>query len=355
MHGSALADDLAKSLLGALQLHPRASWTRMAPIVGVDASTLSRRWTRLQGAGLMWVTVLPSASADWHLNPPHGSAALLRLRCAPGMRDAVAAQLIDDHRLWTVEGATGGQDLVAVGVFSSVRERDALVDRDLGAVPGVTDARVIPLRETIVSPAAWRTGTLPPSVHHAAAELSRIDARRTAARPPSRMELLVLHRLARDGRLGSAQIARSIHRSPTAVNGAIPVSVLGSGSADLHVDFAAEIFGWNARGTLLIQVPSTLIPDLSAALWRYPAHVHEAHALFGEANLAVNIWAREQWAIDIMEEMITTSFPEARVVDRWHTTRSYKRNGAVLDEDGCRTGFVDTFAAPAEAMNGAAS
>jgi len=300
----------------------------------------------------MWVTCLPSASADWHLNPPRGGVALLRLRTAPGARDAVAAALVADHRLWTIESATGGHDLVAVGVFSSARERDALVDRDLASVAGVTDARVTPMQEIIVSPAAWRTGTLSPPVHHAVSELSRVDARRTAARPPTPLELLVLHELSRDGRAGSAQIARRIRRSPSAVNGAIPVSVLGSGSADLHVDFAAEPFGWSTRGTLLIQVPHTLIPDLSAALWRYPAHVHEAHALFGEANLAVNIWAREQWAIDIMEEMITTSFPEARVVDRWHTTRSYKRNGAVLDADGCRTGWVDTIPAPRDAAAG---
>lgn len=337
---------LAESLLGVLQLHPRASWARLAPILGAHASTLSRRWRQLHDAGLVWVTCLPSPTADWFSFPPFGSTALIEIAMAPGSRDAAATVLSEDPQIWTIEATTGDLGLVLFGTFPTPRARDEFVDHDLARVPGITSIRVTPVRDTVVSPGAWRTGTLSAPLHHAALELSRIDARPSASRAPSRLERLALRELARDGRRGAAEIARSIGVSPSAVNGAIPGGVFGSGIADFHVDFAAEQFGWNTMGTLLIQVPHTALPELGATLWRYPAHVHTALSLFGEANLAVSIWTREQWAIDIMEEMITTNFPDARVVNRWHTTRFYKRYGAIVSPDGTKTGFVDIIPAP---------
>lgn len=340
---------LDESLLGVLQLHPRASWTRLAPILGVDASTLSRRWRQLRDAGLVWVSCLPSAAGDWFSFPPFGSTGLIEIATAPGEREAAAAVLCDDSRIWTIEATTGDRGLVLFGTFPTPRARDEFVDHDLARIPGITGAHVTPVRETLVSPGAWRTGTLPAPLHHAALELSRIDARPSVSRVPSRMDRFALRELARDGRRGAAEIARSIGASPAAISGAIPSGVFGSGIADFHVDFAAEQFGWDTIGTLLIQVPHTVLPELGATLWRYPAHVHTALSLFGEANIAVSIWTRAQWTIDIMEEMITTNFPQARVVNRWHTTRFYKRYGAILAPDGTRAGFVDIIPAPQEA------
>ncbi|MFE5097537.1 AsnC family protein [Streptomyces sp. NPDC056638] len=49
--------DLA--LVNALQLRPRASWTELAPPLGVTAGTLARRWERLTGEGLAWASAVP--------------------------------------------------------------------------------------------------------------------------------------------------------------------------------------------------------------------------------------------------------------------------------------------------------
>ncbi len=69
MHAYTSSEDLTVALLAALQIHPRGSWTEIAPVLGVDASTLSRRWQHLQDEGLAWVTCQPSSVHDWYFIP----------------------------------------------------------------------------------------------------------------------------------------------------------------------------------------------------------------------------------------------------------------------------------------------
>ena len=50
-------DDVDFALVNALQLSPRAGWAQLEAVLGVDASTLSRRWARLIESGLVWIAV----------------------------------------------------------------------------------------------------------------------------------------------------------------------------------------------------------------------------------------------------------------------------------------------------------
>ena len=59
MHEFSMVDETDLSLVHALQINPRVTWTRLARILEVDASTLTRRWTRLTREGLAWFTCYP--------------------------------------------------------------------------------------------------------------------------------------------------------------------------------------------------------------------------------------------------------------------------------------------------------
>ena len=56
-----MLDELDFQLINALEIAPRTAWSTLAPALRTDASTLSRRWSRLTDAGLAWTTcyVLP--------------------------------------------------------------------------------------------------------------------------------------------------------------------------------------------------------------------------------------------------------------------------------------------------------
>ncbi|MFJ4262411.1 AsnC family transcriptional regulator [Paenarthrobacter nicotinovorans] len=45
-------DPLEERIIHALQIEGRASWAELAPLLGADAVTLSRRWESLRERGL---------------------------------------------------------------------------------------------------------------------------------------------------------------------------------------------------------------------------------------------------------------------------------------------------------------
>ncbi|MFD8216034.1 AsnC family protein [Streptomyces sp. NPDC059697] len=55
-------DELDRGVVHALQIHPRAPWTLVGEVLGVNPVTAARRWHRLEEAGLAWVTACPRLS-----------------------------------------------------------------------------------------------------------------------------------------------------------------------------------------------------------------------------------------------------------------------------------------------------
>ena len=50
-------------LLDALQLAPRASWSRIGEVLGITAVTAAKRWARLREGGIAWVTAAPAMAS----------------------------------------------------------------------------------------------------------------------------------------------------------------------------------------------------------------------------------------------------------------------------------------------------
>ena len=52
-------DEQDLTLLHALQIVPRISWTDAARVLGSTAPALASRWERLHSSGTAWITVYP--------------------------------------------------------------------------------------------------------------------------------------------------------------------------------------------------------------------------------------------------------------------------------------------------------
>lgn len=339
-HDSSVVD-----LLAALQLHPRASWTELAPLLGVDPSTLSRRWRALREDGLAWVICQPSSSSDWFYFPPYGSTAFVELVCRPGRRDDVVAELVARPEVWTVECTSGVRDLLLSVTLPNARALDQYTNRVLGTIDAVMTVRTNPVRRFLFTPSDWRIDGLDTRRKAAVTELAERAARAVPDRPPSALERTVMSSLAADGRATAQSIAAASGYSLSGVNGAIR-RIMGSGWASLRVDFAQEMLGWDIMASLWIQAPQSKIPEIGALLRRFPGDVREAVALVGSTNLYVHIWTKDFETIDAIEELITGSFPGVRLADRWITTRFAKRAGVVMGTDGRRHGFVPPVSPP---------
>jgi len=332
-------DELTVFLLGALQIHPRVSWTDLATVLGVNATTLSRRWQILQEEGLAWVTCIPADDDDWFYLAPHGATAYVEVSCRPGARNNVIAQIATDREAWSIECTSGTRDLLLSVTAATTRALDDYTTNVLGAIDGIVSVRTNPVRRFLASPSGWRISGLRAGQRSTLMAMAKLAERPLRHHEPTELERHVMAELSIDGRATATEISRATGFSVSAVNGAVG-RIASAPWAQFRVDFAQEQLGWDVMASLWITAPQSQVPEIGNMLRRFPAEVREAVSMIGGANLYVHIWAKDFDTLDSIEEMITGSFPLVRLADRWITTRFAKRAGAILGSDGRRESFV---------------
>jgi DNA-binding Lrp family transcriptional regulator len=109
---SSMRDRLDRQIIHALQLEPRASFSRIAAAVETSEQTVARRYRRLREEGIVRVVGLVDSRQvgqnDW----------ILRVQCRPGSSGRLADALAQrDDISWVTLSAAGSE------VFCTVRSR----------------------------------------------------------------------------------------------------------------------------------------------------------------------------------------------------------------------------------------
>src|SRR5689334_25352106 len=68
LNESAMLTELDLEIVNALQINPRAEWSRIADALGLSGPTVARRWNTLAELGQAWITPAPGQrylSAGW--------------------------------------------------------------------------------------------------------------------------------------------------------------------------------------------------------------------------------------------------------------------------------------------------
>ncbi|MCW2540681.1 MAG: Transcriptional regulator, AsnC family [Frankiales bacterium] len=120
---SDITDLLDRQILHALQIDPRASFRRIAEVIGTSEQTVARRYRRLQSSGTIRVVGA--------LGPAQVATAwMMRLRSRPSaassLADALAAQ---DNVAWVSLVEAGSEVLCSLRSRSGVAQDDALLQR----------------------------------------------------------------------------------------------------------------------------------------------------------------------------------------------------------------------------------
>ena len=356
MHESDLSL-LDRQLLEALQIHPRLPWSALAPVLGTDASTLSRRWRALRASGLAWMTCQPGSAPDWFYFPPYGSTAYVEVDCEAGARDAVVEALADEPSIWTIERTTGPRDLLLSITAPSWGDLEHLVDRRIGRVDGVVRTLTNPVRAVFAYPGDWRIDALARPqrsalhrLHHAArgeiaGGVAPVEAARgepTSGRRPTRFERQIIHELSADGRASVSAIAAATDHSVSGTARALR-RILAEGFASFRLDFNQHAFGYEYLVSLWLQAPQARLPEIGARLRRYPRIVRECVSIIGPANLYVHAWVERLEELDAIEALLVEGYPGTRIRNRWIATGFAKRSGHLLGADGDRVGFVNAL------------
>ena len=339
------------SLIHALQIRPRATWTELSAVLDVAPTTLARRWDRVRERGLAWVTAYP------HWSPIDSPVlALVDVNCASNSVQDVCRAIARDSRVVTIEQAVSGRDLVLTVTTGSFAGLSTLLLDHLPAVAGILSVRGHIVAGVHVDGSAWRLDALG---RH---DVQRLGAR--GAREVSRPEALlvtsmpeaydpIVAALARDGRATAASLAVQLDRPVSTVRRQLS-TLIRSGILTFRCEISQWRTRWSVGATWWCRVPEGQRPGLAAALAREP-RVRLAATLAGSTNFLFTMWLHDPGEIPRVQGWLEQQVPQAQISDVAVTLRNYKRVGWLLDAEGRATGDVVPVWPPQRALGASVS
>jgi DNA-binding Lrp family transcriptional regulator len=328
-------DELDLALINALQIAPRASWRDVGEALGIDPVTAARRWSRLSGAGLAWVTCVAGPQA-------HGEfcMAYIEVACAPGRVPSVAAALAGHAEVRYLHQLAAQYELLVVIAVATPGDVAEYLARRLGPTDGVSAYRS-QLRTTgYREPSGWRLHHLTPAqramLEAAARPAARPDRRHVHTDGTDRRLFALLHE---DGRVPVSKAAAVAAISEPAARRRIG-RLLANQLIRPRCELAQSISGTPVTVVCWLRVPSAAL-DAAARRLATLREVRMCCAVAGPRNLLLMLWLGSVDDVPRVEAEISARIPAAEVVDRaicLHTKRQMSR---LLDTAGRSVGSVE--------------
>ncbi|MFG3040940.1 Lrp/AsnC family transcriptional regulator [Streptomyces sp. NPDC048330] len=328
---SGVLDELDHLLITALQTSPRARWEQIGSAVGADASTVARRWKRLTEAGHAWMSCHPSG-----IGPTPPTVAVIEVDCASGTLHEVAAAIVDDPHLITIDHVTGARDLVLTAAFPDHAALGRYVGLRLEALPGVAATRSQIASTVHAVGSRWRLDRLAPGGRENLSQDPSGGSGRLGRGLPSADELdhRLLALLAQDCRRPVAALAKSTGASASTVRRRLD-RFHRENALVYRCEVARYLSGWPVAVTLWGVAP----PDATARITAQLIAQRETRlcaSLSGPHNLLLTVWLRSVEDMASFETRLYARFPELTVTDRAVTLWPLKLAGQILDPRGRR-------------------
>lgn len=323
-------DELDLALVHALQLWPRASWVALARILDIDPATATRRWERLQQAGLAWVACTPEPyvfdECQW---------LYIEVDCQPGALEAVCAHLVSQPHVTYAQHMSGPRPLLIEVAVSDLAAASSYLQQDLDTVPGVRACHPEVLVTSYGGGGRWRLRALDPEQQRTVrADVLATTQRRSLDNTDRRL----VRALAEDVRAPYATLAeRAGVSEPTARR---RVShLIGTGLVELRCEIAQAVSSWPIGMALWAAVPPQRLEQVGRSVAAIP-EVRACSGVSGARNLFLEGWLGNLSDLPKLEETIAARFPDVTVADRAWCLRPLKHRGQLLDADGRSTGFI---------------
>lgn len=322
-------DDLDQRLIHAVQVSPRATWNALAPIVGADPATLSRRWARLVEDGIVYVTGYGAGAP--------AVLVLIEIECSPGETLAVAETLGRDPEAFTIDLTAGGRDIFLTLAVPDAEALAVWTLERIRGVAGVRSMRTHLVSETVRDARGWRLRAL------TAQEVTQVEAlERRAPSASVRMSAeqrnAIAAELAYDGRVGITELASRLGMAPRRVRDAI-AEMRESGRLAIRVDVARRYTPWPIYAWYFLRVPAAMAARMGAQLGRIE-EVRLVANTVGEYNVIMAVWLRTLQDVGRMEAIIEERLPGVSIADRSVVLRTTKHLGHLLHADGRASGEV---------------
>lgn len=321
--------ELDLALIDALQADPRASWSRVGPVLGVDATTAARRWDRLVRRGLAWVTAYAA--------PGVAAVGYVEMRCKPGAVDRLVERLAELPWVFSIEHVVGDFDLYLSVCAADLPALGRLVS-ELGSLRGVRSTRTRLALRHYVEGSRWHVRALASDRIAALLDAPAHPMPRPTAgsvRVPTaydEVDTALLLALGEDGRATTAQLAQHTGFGESTVRRRL-ARQLRDGDLLLRCDLAQPLAGWPVILTYQALVPHPALERVGLTIAHLP-QTRLCASVTGSSNLVFSVWLRGTADVTAFETLLTERAPELRVQERTVTLRTAKRMGRVLDRHG---------------------
>lgn len=324
MRESDTLDRLDRQLIRALQLDPRATFSRIADALAVSEQTVARRYRRLRADGYLRVLGLVDSqelgATQW----------LLRIGCRPGGGRRLADALARREDVSWVMLSSGGSEIVCVVRSLSQQHSDELLLQRLPATSQVLSLATHAVLHRFAGREADWAGYVD--------ELTAEQVTRLAAAPPAGPAdpgLLqdsdgpLLAALAQDGRMSFAALAKETGWTEGRVIRRVE-SLRDAGILYFDVDLATAAMGFTASAYLWLIIEPAQLEMVGEQISRH-AEVPFAAAITGPANLVASVVCRDSGAL---YEYVTTKVSAAAGVRQLEISpvlSRVKQAGSLMD------------------------
>jgi DNA-binding Lrp family transcriptional regulator len=316
-------DHLDRALAQALMIDGRASFSRLAEVLGVTDQTVTRRYRRLRGEGLLRVIGLPLGNRIG-LYQSH-----VRVQCVPGAAGAIADALARRRDIGWVTINASGTEVSCMTRSRSRRERDSLLLDKLPRTRQVTGMSVKSILRVLGGgPGGWpglaaglgadRIAALHRDFPTVAGEFELDDADRA-----------LLSVLARDGRTPYAELAAAVGKSESTVRRRVE-HLIENGVLYFDVEVLPVHLGFHVEAMISTAVAPSDLDAVGRAIGAHP-EVPFAAATTGTTNLSAVVVCRE---VEDLYEYMTGRLGAIKEITQLEVVpvlRTVKRAGLLTD------------------------
>lgn len=324
------SNDLSENdleLVTALQLAPRATWSQLSHILGVHATTLSRRWERLETAGLARISIAPGREL-FRL----GDLAFVELTCRGNMVQSVVDRLVRDQRLMTVQFIAGQAHLLLT-VFTSGHSLSEFLLDTVGPMEGVLHYAVRSMTHQFVGASGWHFRALPTSKLRQISRLNRATASEGTTVPMDAVSRALMTALSADGRMGFRDLGLAAGVSPLMAARRVK-RLVGDGYIDVRCDVARIRTANSCTAVVWGSLPPDQLAAIDSSLMDSVPALRLLGAVTGANNVHMVLWLNSPADLMRVEHQLLAAIAGLRIDDRRIVLRTFKYNGARLRSDG---------------------
>jgi DNA-binding Lrp family transcriptional regulator len=332
MQDSFSLDELDLALVNAVQIAPRASWQVIGSVVGVDASTVARRWQRITERGLVWVTAHARIAT-----PSEFVLGCVEIHCRPDERDRLALQFARMPQVVSVHQVGSGRDLLVLLNSRSLPALSRFVLDELSHRSGVRQTSVHAATAIFGEGGHWRLDALSPAQR---AELARYALPRGRQGVLTEQDRALMVALSIDARRPVSELAAETGTSVSTARRRL-ARLVDQGLVSIRCEVAQGLTGWPVSAILWANVPAGELAEVGRALAKL-SEVRFCAAVTGERNLVVIVWLRSPEDCQRVEERLAVHLPSLVLAERAITLRQPKRQSRLLDDVGRSTEVVPT-------------